>query len=180
MVSAGLGTTRANDTIQIPTLSDGTSLAQVELGMHDACPGAHYLDVARAGAPFITHRIAMADGAGANVGDDFHVTVGMRRKAALGGDPVIVPDANAPPAHARRIVIIGEAEMVAGIEPAVVGVAQRSEGSDVDHERKDGRGPLALSSVTDVTGIRGGTGRNALPFRHNAQPTTPDPSIPAQ
>jgi hypothetical protein len=30
-------------------------------------------------------------------------------------------------------MIIGEGEMVAGVEPAMVGVAERSEGADVDH-----------------------------------------------
>jgi hypothetical protein len=30
-------------------------------------------------------------------------------------------------------MVVGEAEMMTGIEPAVVGMAQRIEGSDVDH-----------------------------------------------
>ena len=39
----------------------------------------------------------------------------------------------AAPAHARRVVIVGEGEMVAGVEPAVVGVAEAVEFADVDH-----------------------------------------------
>ena len=116
-----------------PDLEQGRLLVlQIIFGVGDAGPGAHHLHVAGAGAALVAHRILVGDRAGADVGDDFHVAVRMRRKAALRGDLVVVPDADPAPAHAGRVVIIGEGEMVAGIEPAVVGVAEAVEFADVD------------------------------------------------
>jgi hypothetical protein len=51
-------------------------------------------------------------------------------------------------------VIIGEGEMVAGVQPAVVGMAEAVEFADVDHGRDLGRF-AAASSVTRVTVICG-------------------------
>src|SRR6185369_750994 len=50
----------------------------------------------------------------------------------------------------RRIVIIGEGEMVAGIKPAVVGVAEAVEFANVDHAGKMARfaAPSRVSNVT--------------------------------
>src|SRR5262249_41597132 len=59
-------------------------------------------------------------------------------------------DADPAPAHSSRVVIIGEREMVAGVEPTVVGVAEAVEGSDVDHEPDLGSF-LTSSSVINVT-----------------------------
>ena len=94
----------------------------------DAGPGAHHLHIAGAGAALVAHRILVRDRAGADVGHDLHVAVRMRRKTTLRGDLVVVPDADPAPAHAAGIVIAGEGEMVAGIEPAVVGMAEAGEG----------------------------------------------------
>ena len=58
---------------------------------------------------------------------------GCGGKPLFAGDPVVVPDADPAPAHARGVVIAGEGEMVAGVEPAVVGVAEAVEFADVDH-----------------------------------------------
>src|SRR3546814_11695142 len=60
----------------------------------DAGAGAHHLDVAGGGAALIAHRILVADRARANIGDDLHVGMGMRRKTGLGPDLVVVPDAD--------------------------------------------------------------------------------------
>ena len=57
----------------------------------------------------------------------------MRRKAGVRRDLVVVPDAQRADAHALRIIIIGEGEMVLGIEPAMVGAAQAFERSAFDH-----------------------------------------------
>src|SRR3546814_4252397 len=56
---------------------------QVELAVGDAGAGAHHLDVACRGAARIAHGVAVADRAGADIGDDLHVAVRMRRKARL-------------------------------------------------------------------------------------------------
>src|SRR3546814_17053998 len=57
----------------------------------------------------------------------------MRGKAGLRRDGVVVPDPQRAPAHAIGVVIAREGEMVAGVEPAVVGMAQAVEFADVDH-----------------------------------------------
>jgi hypothetical protein len=54
-------------------------------------------------------------------------------KAAFGRDGVIVPHAQVAPMHAVGLVIIGEGEVVAGVEPAVVGMADPGEGAQFDH-----------------------------------------------
>src|SRR3546814_9716495 len=46
---------------------------QVELAVGDAGAGAHHLDVACRGAARIAHGVAVADRAGADIGDDLHV-----------------------------------------------------------------------------------------------------------
>ena len=56
--------------------------------------------------------------------------------AWAGGDRVVIPHADPPPAHAVGIVVAGEGKMMAGIEPAMVGMAERFEFADVDHEAK--------------------------------------------
>jgi len=65
----------------------------------------------------------MLDGSGEDVGEDFHVAVGVLAEAALGGDGVLVDDAEGAEAHVGGGIVVGEAEGEVGVEPAVVGVA---------------------------------------------------------
>ncbi len=64
----------------------------------------------------------------ADVGDDLHVGVRVRREAGLRRDLVVVPHPDRAPAHAVRVVVAGEREVVVGLEPAVVGAAERAKG----------------------------------------------------
>ena len=83
----------------------------------------------------------------------------MRREAGAGLDPIVVPDADRAPAHPGRVMIVGEAEVVAGVQPAVVGVAERSERADVDHDGEMGPYPDAnqvSAMYPQVAGIGGG------------------------
>ena len=57
----------------------------------------------------------------------------MRREAGIRRDLVVIPHPDRAPAHALRIVIAGEREVVLGLEPAVVGAAQALECSYLDH-----------------------------------------------
>jgi hypothetical protein len=122
--------------------------------MSDSRPRAHHLHVSGAGATLVAHGILVRDRAGAHVGHDLHVAVRVRRKAALRRDLVVVPHADPAPAHSARVIVIREGEMVAGIKPPVVGVAEGVEGADVDHGAN--LGPSAgASSVSHVTNGRG-------------------------
>jgi hypothetical protein len=54
-------------------------------------------------------------------------------EARLRRDGVVVPDAQRAPAHSAFVVIVGERKVMTGVEPAVVGVAQRVELANIDH-----------------------------------------------
>src|SRR3954452_13846808 len=88
----------------------------------------------------------------------------MRWKSALGADLVVVPHADPAPAHPGRVMIAREREMMAGVEPAVVGVAEAVEGADVDHGADLAVRELP-SSVTPVTG----RGLSAILRRNNRE-----------
>ena len=59
-----------------------------------------------------------------NVGDDFHVFMGVHGKTAAGLYQGIIPDPELAKSHTCRIVIISKTEMVTGIEPTVIGMTQ--------------------------------------------------------
>jgi hypothetical protein len=65
----------------------------------------------------------MGDRTFPHIGDDLHVVVRVRGEALVRGDLVVVPDAQGTDAHALRIVIIREGEVVPGFQPAMVGAA---------------------------------------------------------
>ena len=97
--------------------------AGVELGMDDAAPGAHALDFAGADDAAAAGGILVLERAVHQVGDDLHVAVAMRRKAAAAPDPVLVDDPQGPEAFMRRVVIVAERKGMFGIEPADLGGA---------------------------------------------------------
>lgn len=101
--------------------------------MAHAGSGAHHLNVAGTGAALVAHRILVRDRARADIGDDLHVLVRMRRETGIGADFVVVPHPDRAPAHPGGVVIIGEAEMVPRIEPTVIGMAEAGKGSFLDH-----------------------------------------------
>ena len=101
--------------------------------MGDTAAGRHYLDVARLGTACIALVVTVTDCAFADVGDDFHVRMRMWRETCVRLDGVVVPHAHCAPAHAVRIIIAGEREVMLGIEPAMVCAAELVEGSNVNH-----------------------------------------------
>ena len=111
----------------------GRYVFAVVFGMNDAGASAHYLDVAGSRAAFVAQTILVGDRAGAHESDDFHVVMRMRGKAGAGRNGVIVPNPDCAPAHAGGIAVVGEREVMAGIKPAVIGVAKASEWTDFDH-----------------------------------------------
>src|SRR3546814_16985909 len=60
---------------------------EVEFAVGHAGAHAHHLDIDRRGAAAVAHRVAMADSAGADTGDDFHVS---DRQSVLEGKSVSV------------------------------------------------------------------------------------------
>ena len=75
----------------------------------------------------------MSDGTFADIGDDLHLTVRMRVEAGIRRDLVVVPDAQLAEAHALRVAVLAEAEVMPGVKPLVVKATETLERSDLDH-----------------------------------------------
>jgi hypothetical protein len=101
--------------------------------MTHAGPGAHHLHVAGFGAALVAKAVLMGDCAFANIGDDFHVGVGMGGKAGIRRDLVIVPHPQGAVAHIVGVVVAAEREVMLGFQPAMVGAAEFSERSEFNH-----------------------------------------------
>ena len=101
--------------------------------MGDAGTGAHYLHVAGLGTTFVAQVVLMADGTFANVGDDLHVAVRVRRETRVRCDLVVVPHAQAAPVHPLGVVVFGEGKVVTGVEPAMVSTTELFERTYIDH-----------------------------------------------
>src|SRR5690606_10718805 len=145
----------------------------VVLGVADAVAGAHHLHVARLGAPAVAEAVLVRDRALAHVGHDLHVGVPVRREAAARLDLVVVPHAQAAPAHARGIVVVGEREVVAGAQPAEVGGAELREGPSLDHRlllSPAGREPRARQPTVSLA--RAGESREERPATSPEAPGT--------
>ena len=95
--------------------------------------GAHHLHVAGFGAALVAEAVLMGDRAFADIGDDLHVGVGMRRKAGVRRDLVVVPHPQSAVAHIVGIIILAEGEVMLRLQPAVVGAAELCKGSEFDH-----------------------------------------------
>jgi hypothetical protein len=101
--------------------------------MHDPGPGMHDLNVARGGPALVAEVVAVRDGALPDVGDDLHLAMWMRVEAGAWRDLVVIPDAQPAEAHALRVVIEAEAEVMPRIEPLIAEAAEPAEGSNLDH-----------------------------------------------
>jgi len=111
----------------------GFLVLQIVFRVLDAGPGAHNLDVASPGAAHVAQAVLVRDRPGADIGDDFHVLVRVRRKAGLGRNRIVVPHLQRAPLGPLRLVIAGEGKVVMRVKPAVVGGAKRSKGAKFDH-----------------------------------------------
>ncbi len=76
----------------------------------DAGAGGHVLELAGAEDLAGTHGIFVLDGSFEDVTEDLHVAVGVFAEAALGGDDVLVDDAEGAEAHVGWVIVVGEAE----------------------------------------------------------------------
>ena len=101
--------------------------------MQDALAGAHHLHIARDSAADIAQMVLVGDGAFPDIGDDFHVAVTVARKAGTRLDRIVIPDQQGAEAVALGMVVVGEAEVVAGRQPFIVEAPQRGEGNDFEH-----------------------------------------------
>jgi len=101
----------------------------VELAVAHAGAGAHALHVAGAdhaghcGTGFaVAHAVLVRQRAVEHIADDLHVAVAVCAEASAGGDAVFVDDTQITHAHVAGVVVVGEAEAMETLEPAVVGI----------------------------------------------------------
>src|SRR4029077_12903811 len=106
---------------------------QIVFGVTYAGASAHHLHIARFGTALVAKTVLMGDRAFADIGDDFHVGMGMGGKAGVRRDLVVVPHAQRAVAHIGGIIVTGEREVVSGLQPAVIGAAEFVERSEIDH-----------------------------------------------
>ena len=114
----------------------GRLTLQIVFRVDDPGTRRHDLNVARFGAPLIAQIVAIGDRAAQDIGNDLYIAVRMGIEAHPGRDPVVVPHAQRPHAHAVRIVIIRKAKMISRVEPIVLEPTQRLEGDDIDRHRQ--------------------------------------------
>src|SRR3546814_7444586 len=114
--------------------------------MHDPGARRHHLDVAGLGPALVAELVAVGDGAFPHIGDDFHVAVRVRVEAAAGTDGVVVPDPERADTHPLRIVVVAEAEVMAGGQPVDVEPDETAERTYLDHCRSDRKNTRLNSS----------------------------------
>jgi hypothetical protein len=118
-------------------------LFQVVFGVPDTGAGAHHLHVSGFGSAFIAETVLVRHRALADIGDDLHVGVRVGRKASVGRDLIVVPDAQRAPTRSRGVDIVCEGEMVLGLQPAVIFSSELVEWSVFDHRRSPGQCPVS-------------------------------------
>lgn len=82
---------------------------------------------------FFNHAIPMCQLPTKNVGEDLGIAMGMCWEPLSCVDSVLIQDSQTAKVLIFRVVVIGEAEGVVGIEPSVVGMASipRTSGNDL-------------------------------------------------
>ena len=115
---------------------DGFGRRGVVLAVHHAGARAHPLRVAGTDHRARTQAVPVLERAGEHPGEDLHVAMPVGRESRPGLHPILVDHAQAPEAHVRGVVVVGEGERVARVEPAVVGMPALARPPHRDHPRR--------------------------------------------
>jgi len=116
----------------------------IVLGMTDPGSSTHDLDVAGHGPPDIAGAIFVCHRALADIGDDFHVGMGVTAKAGAGSDLVVVPDHEGAEGAIRGIAVGRNDEVMARLQPAAIAVIERFLGSKLQHDRSSTADSMAV------------------------------------
>src|SRR5580692_5936841 len=100
--------------------------------MPDAGAGAHDLNVSRFDSAFVAETISVSDRTFTNIDDDLDIGMHLQRKARVGRDLFVVPNAHAAPATSRWIISRGASKVMPGFEPAEVLAWELVEGPAFD------------------------------------------------
>ena len=95
----------------------------IEFAVADAAGGAHVLQLAGSEDGSVAEAVAVFELTVYHEGENLHVGVGMSREAAVGLNGVVVHDPEGAEAHVVGVMIIGEGEGEASLQPSVVGLA---------------------------------------------------------
>jgi hypothetical protein len=90
-------------------------LFQIVFGVPDTSADADHLDVSGFGSALVAETVLVRHRALADVGNDLHVGVRVGRKACVGRDLVVVPDAQRAPAHSRGVLVLAKGKVVFGL-----------------------------------------------------------------
>ena len=105
----------------------------IELAVGNASTGTHALHLAGADDRAIAHAVLVLQRTFQNIGDYFHIPVGMGRKTLLRLNPILIDNPQRSKAHMLRVVIIGKEKSMKGLEPAMIGMAPVCRFSQDDH-----------------------------------------------
>jgi hypothetical protein len=117
------------------------------LGMTDPSSGTHHLDVARDRVADIARAVFVRDNALADIGDDLYVHVGVMAEPGAGGDLVVVPDHEGAQRTIRAVAVGRYDEVVARLEPTVIGSIERLLGPELQHHCSSAAGMDAAASI---------------------------------
>jgi hypothetical protein len=95
----------------------------IEFAVGDAGSGTQTLDVAGIDRGAIAHAVFVGDRAGQDVGNDFHILVGMGAKALARRNVIFIDHAQTAEAHVGRVMVTAKGKAVMGLEPAAIGLA---------------------------------------------------------
>src|SRR5215469_11166939 len=96
---------------------------RIELAVQNTGTGAHALYVARPDHRAVAETVLVLERSVENIGDDFHVIVGVAREPAARNEAILVDDPQAPEAQMRGVLITREREGVAAVQPSSPGLA---------------------------------------------------------
>lgn len=112
---------------------DGVGVGGVALAVEDAASGGHALELAGSDDGGVAEVVSVLEFALEDVGDDLHVAVSVGVEASAGCDAVLVDDAEDGVPHVAGVVVSGEGEGVAGLEPVDGKAAALAGRSNADH-----------------------------------------------
>ena len=90
----------------------------IEFAVDDPASGRHRLDFIRSDNVLFTCAVTMQHVPFDDVGDDFHIAMGMRPKPLPGCDAIVVQHAQRAEAHVLRIVVVTKRKGLVSIEPS--------------------------------------------------------------
>jgi hypothetical protein len=82
----------------------------------------------------------MLEGPFEDIAEDLHVTVPVHGEALAGGDDVLIDYPKGAESHVGRVLVIGEAKAMPGLQPAMVEVAAIRGGAEGEGLGEGGRG----------------------------------------